>query len=454
MEPLPCILTIAGSDSGGGAGVQADLKTITVLGGYGASVITALTAQNTLGVTGIEPVRPEFVVRQLTAVLDDIPVAAAKTGMLFSARVVEALAPALQDRDFPLVVDPVCVAQGGARLLREDAVAAMVDLVFPLADLVTPNLFEAELFSGREITCREDVFTALEAILDKGPEAVLIKGGHFDSPVVTDWLLVRGHKPVPLMHHRVDTKNLHGTGCTLSAAIATGLGQGLELIPAVTRAQKFLNLGLRAGFDLGQGSGPVNHAAPLLKDRARVEVLSLTDRAGRVLEAMPGLARLIPETGLNLALALPFADGPEEVAAFSARVVRTRTGRVLVPGCPEFGASVHMARTVLAARRVNPDIDCAANIRLDEEVLRACRACKLEEAWTDRSREPGLVRESGREAPDGGVYQALDAHPHPARVDLVCDRGELGREPLIRLLGRDMDQLLDRLARVAAALAG
>ncbi len=454
MEPLPCILTVAGSDSGGGAGIQADLKTITVLGGYGASVITALTAQNTLGVSGIEAVTPSFVAQQLATVLDDIPVAAAKTGMLFSAEIIEAVAPLLAERDFALVVDPVCVAQGGAKLLRDDAVAAMIEMIFPLADLVTPNLFEAELFAGREITCREDVFAAIEAILDRGPAAVLIKGGHFDSPVVTDWLGVRGGRPVPLMHQRVDTRNLHGTGCTLSAAIATGLGQGLDLIPAVVRAQKFLNLGLRAGWDLGRGSGPVNHSAPLIKDRARVGVLEDLERAGEALSALEGLARLIPEARLNLALALPFADGPEEVAAFSGRVTCTEQGRVLVAGGPRFGASTHLARVLLSARRVLPGLTCVANIRHDAEILRAARACKLEEAWFDRAEEPRHAKEMEGSTLDWGTYQALDSHPHPGRVDMVCDRGGPGQEPMIRIFAGSVDVLLDKLARVASALAG
>ena len=300
MERLPCILTIAGSDSGGGAGIQADLKTIAMLGGYGASVITALTAQNTKAVTGIHAPSAKFVARQLSTVLDDIAVDAAKTGMLFSAPIIEAIAPILATKTFPLVVDPVCVATSGAKLLKDDAVEAMTELVFPLADLLTPNVPEAELFTGIEIRDREAVFLAAKMLLKMGPKAVLIKGGHLDSFAVTDWFVMAGADPIPFMQPRVKTDCTHGTGCTLSAAIATGLGYGLDLGPAIMRAQEYLNLALRAGYRLGEGGGPPNHLAPWIKERARTGVLAKVDELGRRLAATPGLRAMLPRSRGNL----------------------------------------------------------------------------------------------------------------------------------------------------------
>ena len=258
----PNILTIAGSDSGGGAGIQADLKTIMALDGYGMSVITALTAQNGLGVTGIHAPEPEFVVLQLRAVLDGFPVHAAKTGMLFSADIINALADALRDRSFPLVVDPVPVSQSGSRLLREDAVEALKERMIPGCDLLTPNRPEAEMLTGMTISCADDAAAAGEALIGMGAKAVLIKGGHMESSiVVTDCLCQAGQAPKFLPQPKVETNNNHGTGCTLSAAIATGLGHGLPLQVAVTRAQEFLNLALRKSYAPGKGCGPVNHAA-------------------------------------------------------------------------------------------------------------------------------------------------------------------------------------------------
>lgn len=248
MHP-PNILTVAGSDSGGGAGIQADLKTFAALGCYGLSAVAALTAQNGLGVTGIHDPGPEFTALQLTTILQAFPVAAGKTGMLFSAANIRVTAKILSGHSFPLVVDPVCVSQTGHRLLSEDAVDAMKKELLPLASLLTPNGPEVAMLAGMELRDTEDILEAGKRLLDMGPEAVLIKGGHFDSLItVTDRLFVPGEEPAPLRQAKVETKNTHGTGCTLSAAIAAGLGKGLPLRVAVTNAQEYLNLALRRSY--------------------------------------------------------------------------------------------------------------------------------------------------------------------------------------------------------------
>ncbi len=257
----PNILTVAGSDSGGGAGIQADIKTIMSLGGYGMSVITALTAQNGLGVTGIHAPDPDFVVLQLTTVLEGFPVAAAKTGMLFSADIIRAVAPVLRRQSFPVVVDPVSVSQSGSRLLQEDAVTALIEEMLPGCALLTPNRPEAEMLTGMTIKSRDDAAAAGEKLLGMGAGAVLIKGGHMENTVmVTDCLCRPGEDPAFLPQAKVETNNNHGTGCTLAAAIATGLGLQLPLQAAVARAQRYLNLALRKSYAPGKGCGPVNHA--------------------------------------------------------------------------------------------------------------------------------------------------------------------------------------------------
>ena len=266
--PPPCVLTIAGSDSGGGAGIQADLKTFMALKTYGSSVITALTAQNGLGVAGIHAPEGAFVALQLETVLKGFPVAAAKTGMLFSADIIKSVAGALRGHFasgaavFPLVVDPVSVSQSGHRLLAEDAVDALVEYIVPLADLLTPNRPEAEMLAGMSINTPEDLREAIARILDLGPKAVLLKGGHFDSDIeVVDWLALPGEEPQRLPQPKVNTANNHGTGCTLGAAITAYLARGLALREAVPAAQRYLNLCLRESYNPGLGCGPVNHAA-------------------------------------------------------------------------------------------------------------------------------------------------------------------------------------------------
>ena len=265
MSSHPNILTIAGSDSGGGAGIQADLKTIMALGGYGMSVITALTAQNGEGVAGIHAPDADFAVLQLRTVLDGFPVAAAKTGMLFSAEIIEALSAELAKCSFPLVVDPVSVSQSGSPLLREDAVAVMKEKLLPLATLLTPNRPEAEMLTGMKIDGGEDVAEAGRRLLDMGAQAVLIKGGHFENSImITDWLCLPGEEPVALRQAHVDSINNHGTGCTLSAAIATEMGKGLPLRVAAEHAQNFVNRAMRQSYTPGKGCGPLNHAAGLI----------------------------------------------------------------------------------------------------------------------------------------------------------------------------------------------
>ncbi|WP_294557771.1 bifunctional hydroxymethylpyrimidine kinase/phosphomethylpyrimidine kinase [uncultured Mailhella sp.] len=265
MQQMPNVLTIAGSDSGGGAGIQADLKTMTVMRTFGMSVITALTAQNGLGVTGIHAPEPGFVALQLNTVLEGFTVHAAKTGMMFNAGIIHAVADILDTQSFPLVVDPVCVSTSGHTLMEENGIEALKERLMPRAALFTPNRPEAERFSGMKIESDDDVIEAGTRLLDMGAKAVLMKGGHCESrPVfVTDWLLEKGHEPVALRQPHVDTQNSHGTGCTLSAGIAAQLALGMPLRVAVTKAQEFLNLALRHSFAPGRGHGPCNHMAGL-----------------------------------------------------------------------------------------------------------------------------------------------------------------------------------------------
>jgi hydroxymethylpyrimidine/phosphomethylpyrimidine kinase len=453
MDRLPCVLTIAGSDSGGGAGIQADLKTITMLGGYGASVITALTAQNTAAVTGIHAPSAKFVALQLKTVLDDIKVDAAKTGMLFSAPIIEALATLLEKKTFPLVVDPVCVATSGGKLLQDDAVEAMVDRMFPLADLLTPNLPETELFTGMKIESREDVFLAGKLLLKMGPKAVLIKGGHTESLAVTDWYMTPGADPIPFMQRRVDTDCTHGTGCTLSSAIATGLARGLDMGAAILRGQEYLNLALRAAYRLGEGGGPVNHLAPWTRERARGDVLASVDDFGRRLAARPGLRDMLPRGRANVAVAVPFAESLKDVAGFSGGFITTVRGMVDVVGYPEFGASVCAASLLLSARRVRPELHCAMTLAGGEPVLRALSALDMEIAWMDWEGRPEYVTNVDGRFEEWGGLEALKGHAAPEKVRALGDPGGVGREPAVYVLAPDMLELTTVLRGIADEMA-
>ena len=261
--PTPIALTIAGSDPSGGAGIQADLKTFTALGVYGAAVITALTVQNTRGVTAFEAVRPDLVAAQIRAVLEDIAVGAAKTGMLANEAVVTAVADALRtaQRNIPLVVDPVMVATSGDPLLEPAAVAALKTDLFPLAELITPNLAEAARLLDTEPADTEEAMIAqARALLGLGPKTVLVKGGHGGGGDAVD-ILVEGDRVSRWALPRVDTRHTHGTGCTLAAAITALRAEAVPLPSAVERAKHFVWQALQAGRTLGvgHGRGPVDH---------------------------------------------------------------------------------------------------------------------------------------------------------------------------------------------------
>jgi hydroxymethylpyrimidine/phosphomethylpyrimidine kinase len=267
------VLTIAGSDSGGGAGIQADLKTFSALGTYGASVITALTAQNTRAVTAIHEVPPQFVVAQLDAVFDDIDIAATKLGMLSRPEIIEVVADGLLRHGAEnVVLDPVMVAKSGDRLLRADAIAALRARLLPLAAVITPNLPEAAVLLGMEAPPRDQagMTDAAARLRELGPQAVLLKGGHMEGDDAID-VLDDGDEPLTLVAPRIATGNTHGTGCTLSAALAAYLARGLPLREAVREAKTYLTGAIRAAdrLSVGNGRGPVHHFHALWREGGR-----------------------------------------------------------------------------------------------------------------------------------------------------------------------------------------
>jgi hydroxymethylpyrimidine/phosphomethylpyrimidine kinase len=260
MKPYKGIaLTIAGSDSGGGAGIQADLKTFEAFDVYGMSVITALTAQNTYSVTGIYPVTPEFVKLQIETVFEDIVPGAVKTGMLFTKEIIEVVAECMRKYSVEkLVVDPVMVAKSGAKLLRDDAIDALVKTLLPTAFLVTPNIPEAEIIAEMKISSEEDMIKAGEKILSKGPKWVLVKGGHLDSEEVIDILVGKeGH--FKFKDEKIQTTSTHGTGCTLSSAIAALLSMNYSVQKAVCIAKRYIQQAIKNAPPIGHGHGPLRH---------------------------------------------------------------------------------------------------------------------------------------------------------------------------------------------------
>ena len=438
------ILTIAGSDSGGGAGIQADLKAITVLGEYGMSVLTALTAQNTVGVQGIQEVAPEFIRLQLEAVIDDIGADAAKTGMLASAEIVATVAAGLRGhRVAKLVVDPVMVAASGDRLLSEDAIATVKEELLPLATVATPNLAEAAILCGFPVNDIASMQAAAESIASLGAEAVLVKGGHLPDRAVD--VLFDGRRIQLFDAARIAGNNTHGSGCTLSAALAVFLARGMTVDRAVAAAKAFISRAIGAAVAIGNGHGPTNPYAHVARSIAKDAVLGELQSALDTLLLQP-LGFLIPEIRSNFGYALPQATDRGDVAAIRGRI--TNVGeRLAVSSGPAFGASRHIAKVILAAMRSFPELRSAIAIRHDPAILQACDELGMLLVEFDRADEPEAVQATEGMSLEWGTAAALSRIDRAP--DAVHDRGGMGKEPVIRLLGRNPADVLRKITAIA-----
>jgi hydroxymethylpyrimidine kinase/phosphomethylpyrimidine kinase len=429
---MPIALTIAGSDSGGGAGIQADLKTFAALGVYGASVITSVTAQNTLEVTGIHDLPAEFVVLQLDTVVRDLPVDAIKTGMLSNPAIIRAVSERLKALGIGrLVVDPVMVAKGGAALLRKEAEAELIQGLLPLASVVTPNLGEAEVLAAMPIRNLGDMEQAARRIYEKGPRYVVVKGGHLEGPPVD--VLFDGRTCQYFEGERIETKSLHGTGCTFASAIAAELAKGAEVIDAVRSAKAFITTAIRLAEPIGHGFGPTHHLGALYDQAARYDILLQLEAAAAQLRA-GRMAALIPEGQSHLGMALPHATTPQEVAAWEGRIVRV--GADVCPmGSLRFGASQHIASIILTAMRSDPVYRCAMSIRYGQDVLQACQGTNLRIAQIARQEAPSEARQEESLTLAWGVARAIQRMG--AVPDLIYDLGGMNQEAVVWALGRD-----------------
>jgi hydroxymethylpyrimidine/phosphomethylpyrimidine kinase len=431
MKKIVC-LTIAGSDSGGGAGIQADLKTFASLGVHGVSVITSVTAQNTRGVEAVHHLPASFIGKQLNALHSDFRVAAAKTGMLASEEIIKVVAE--NAGDYPLVVDPVMVATSGDRLQAEEAVEALKRHLLPRAKLVTPNVHEAEVLSGIKIRTLKDARKAAVAIAEFA-EAVVVKGGHLGG---VDVLYHRG-KFYEFSTEHIPGR-LHGSGCTYSAAIAAYLARGLELKEAVGRAKEYITWTIRSAYSPGRGAKVLDHLFPLEREAERYAVLSALEKALDEAVGMKGFTALIPEVGINLVYSLPHPRSINDIAGIRGRVVRAGD-RALVAGCLAFGASRHVARVVLAASSRDASIRSAMNIRYSREVLDAVKRSGLSIASFSRSEEP-----PGVSTMEWGTLKAIEAHG--SVPDAIYDEGGIGKEPMVRILGSSPAEVIAKVGKI------
>jgi hydroxymethylpyrimidine kinase/phosphomethylpyrimidine kinase len=445
-EKVPVAITIAGSDSGGGAGIQADLKTFAALGVHGTTAITSITAQNTCSVTGVQDVDPEMVRRQIKAVANDIGIDAGKTGMLHTQAIIEAVASEISSYEFPLVVDPVMIAKSGAALLESDAVIALKEHLLPIAMVVTPNKFEAEKLGKMRIKDVEDAKAAAKRISKIGSEAVVVKGGHLDKQGAVDVLYHEGEFRL-FKALKLDVKTTHGTGCSFSAAIAAELAKGRNIPEAVENAKRLVTLAIKFGLNLGKGHGPVNPMVHLYRESAKYLVLSNVEDAKSLLESSPLVARLVPEVGMNIAMAIPYAEEVDDVAAIPGRLAKVPWGAKGV-GQPRFGCSSHLARYILELMRHDPSRKAAVNLKFSEEVLDILKRMNMELSFYDRREEPAEVKRVEGMSVSWGVEQAIKGLGKAP--DVIYHRGDVGKEPMIVILGQEATELAELIVQIAA----
>jgi hydroxymethylpyrimidine kinase/phosphomethylpyrimidine kinase len=438
-------LTIAGSDSSGGAGIQADLKTFAALGVYGASVITALTAQNSMGVHAVHEVPVEIVEAQLAAIIDDqgLAVDYAKTGMLYSPAIIETVAAAVARYRIPFVLDPVMMAGSGGFLLEAEALHTLVKQLVPRCSVITPNVPEARTLSGLEIRTTEDAKVAARMIHQLGAPAVVIKGGHLEDERAAGWatdILYDGEFAL-LRFPLVQTERVvHGGGCSFSAALAAELARDRPLHEAAAAAKRFVHHAIAGGTEIG-AMLVVDQLQHIRTDADRYAVLSNVTAAVRILSSLDGFAEVLPEVGTNIGMAIADARREEDIAAVDGRIVRTKDG--IRAGCVAFGASDHVARLILAMMGRDSACRSTINLRYSPAILKTCSLLGMTISSFDRANEP-----AGEETMAWGVREASCAFV----PEVIYDLGAVGKEPMVRIFGSTAMEVAEKVKRIVEAL--
>jgi len=434
------ILTVAGSDSSGGAGVQADLKTIALMGEYGLSVITAVTAQNTQGVFGIHPVPLDFISSQWDAVVSDIKVDAVKTGMLWDENVIRLIAKKLRSYKVPFVVfDPVMVSKSGAPLLTKKGRSAFINDLLPLASIVTPNIPEAKIFSGLEIKTIQDMEKAAKKIHQMGARTVVIKGGHLRGRAVD--IFFDGKEFFHFSSPRINTIHTHGTGCTFATALTVEATRSQDMREAIQKAKNFITASIAHSIPLGKGMGPVNPYAPFAREGEMYRAIQALQRAIKKLQSYP-VGPLIPEVQSNLGLALPSAKSAKDVVAFPGRIIRFRDSALAIAP-PEPGGSRHIAHIILTVMSFNPDYRSAMNIRYTKEIIQKCKKQNWKIKRFDRREEPDKIKAKEGSSLEWGVSSILKQCGFIP--DVIYDCGDVGKEPMVRIFGKTPEEVVDKV---------
>jgi hydroxymethylpyrimidine kinase / phosphomethylpyrimidine kinase / thiamine-phosphate diphosphorylase len=435
--------SIAGSDSGAGAGIQADLKTFSALGVYACTAITAITAQNTHEVAGIFEIETEIIKKQINSVMADIPPDAIKIGMVYSKEVIQAVSKLIPISKSPIILDPIFAAGSGAKLLLDNALEHFIADLIPISTLITPNLMEAEKLTNVKIKSEIEAIEAARQIKKFGAENVIIKGGHFNNKFVTDFLLDSGGRLVKFTNPRLAIKETHGSGCNFSAAAAAFLARGFSVEDACSLANQYIHNAINNVLKLGRGLLVTNPISGLYQNANRYSILKQLQITIHKIQDLNNFSKLIPETQSNLVFALPDAKTILDVAGVKGRIIKIDNSARPASDI-EFGASKHVASAVLSFMTVDRSIRSGMNIKYDKKILLLCRSF-FPISYYDRRKEPRNIKKKEGTTIFWGIRRALAKNP---KAQIIWHRGDIGKEPMIVIFGKDPADVYNKTKKI------
>jgi hydroxymethylpyrimidine kinase / phosphomethylpyrimidine kinase / thiamine-phosphate diphosphorylase len=438
-------LTIAGSDSSGGAGIQADMKTMSALGIYSCSVITAITAQNTLNVDHILPLSADIIRKQIRSVLSDIPIHAIKIGMVYNNEIITTVSDILKNSKIPIVLDPIISSGTGARLLEQEFLSDFKIKLLPVCDVVTPNIHEAEILTGIKIKSENDIKKTALKIQKLGAKNVVVKGGHFknNDETIIDTILNDRGKFTLIKNPRMKIVETHGSGCNFSAALTAFLAMKFPMVISCLMANKYVHDSFVNTVKIGKGI-PVNNPISLMYEescryRVMVELANAVDQ----LTSIKNFEKLIPESQSNIVYAIPNAKDIDDVAGVSGRIVKVGDRSVPTSGI-KFGASRHVASSILEYMKTNQLVRSALNIKNEKRILDKCnrlfRVTHYERKW-----EPKTIKNREGRSISWGVSRALSKNPD---ADIIYHTGDIGKEPMIIIFGQNPQEVVDKVKTI------
>jgi hydroxymethylpyrimidine/phosphomethylpyrimidine kinase len=441
-------LSIAGSDSGGAAGIQADLKTLTNLGVYGCTAITAITAQNTKKVTSITELDCRAVADQINSTIRDIRPNSIKIGMVYNKKNIHIIKESLRSIHVPIILDPIFAAGTGARLLLPDALETFKRELIPLSTVITPNHFEAEEIVGFRIRTRNDLKKAANRIKDLGAKNVIIKSIHLYKHKITDVLLSSESKFLEISNNRLKIAEIHGSGCNFSAAVTAFLARGYIVTNAFVLANKYAQGAIRDNLKVGAGLAVAHPAFSLYEDANRYSVLMKLRAASETVESIDRFGELIPETQSNLAFALPDANELNDVAAIKGRIVKFGERALCASRTVEFGASRHVASAVLVYMKSDPLVRSGINIKFNKDIERIIRSDFKVSSYDRRLEGHETSRKEGMSIP-WGIKFALARNP---KAELIYHKGSIGKEAMCIIFGEEPSEVVLKANRILKKL--